>query len=191
MQNISKRSFEITFPFCILSSPDSFSSLIFVVVVVIVVLFWFVCLFVFVLFFSVTGHLLGFISVGNVRKHSGNALRILGLDGWKGRWAVEFSGQHCKVFCHFPCLLHWIVLFLIWFERSLPSAQVRWWRCSPWLLKQKGCGSTWAVTGGLRVSRLGRKIMQDTYKVIRWGIHFLKSFSDIYSMIFKLISYII
>ena len=54
-------------------------------------------LFVFVLFFSVTGHLIGFTSVGNIRKHSGNALRILGLDGWKGRWAVEFSGRHYKV----------------------------------------------------------------------------------------------
>lgn len=162
----------------------SFSSLL-VVVVVIVVLFWFVCL-----LFSVTGHLVGFISVGNVRKHSGNTLRILRLDGWKDRWAVEFSGRHCKAFCRFPCLLHWIVLFLIWFERSLPSAQVRWWRCCPWPLKQNGCGSTWAVTCGLRVNQLDRKIMQDTYKVIRWGIQFLKSFSDIYSMIFKLISYI-
>ena len=161
----------------------SFSSLV-VVVVVIVVLFWFDLF----LFFFVTGHLVGFISEGNVRKHSGNALRILGLDGWKGRWAVEFSGQ--QRFLRFPCLLLWIVLFLVWFERSLPSAQVRWWRCCPWLLKQKGCGSTWAVTGGLRVNQLGRKIMQDTYKVIRWGIHFLKSLSDIYNMIFKLISYI-
>ena len=132
----------------------SFSALV-VVVVVIVVLFWFVCL-----FFSVTGHLVGFISVGNVRKHSGNTLRILGLDGWKGRWVVKFSGRHCKAFCRFPCFLIWIVLFLILFERSLPSAQVRWWRCCPWLLKQKGCGSTWL--GSYRWF-MGQSVRQKNY----------------------------
>ena len=58
-------------------------------------------------FFSLTGHLVGFILVGNVFR---KAFRILGLGERKGRWVVDrsgtrftwqFSGQCYMVFCLF------------------------------------------------------------------------------------------
>ena len=65
--------------------------------------FHFSCL----IFFSLAGHLVGFILVGRV---FGKAFRILGLGERKGRWAIEqdfscrFSGQSYMVFCLFlPC----------------------------------------------------------------------------------------
>ena len=52
-------------------------------------------------FFSLAGHLVGFILVGNVFR---KALRILGLDERKGRWVVEqdFHGNfQANVTCLF------------------------------------------------------------------------------------------
>ena len=78
-------------------------------------------------FFSLAGHLVGFILVGRVFR---KAFRILGLDERKGRWVLEqdfswkFSGQCYMVFCLFSCVLDWIMLILVWFERTLHSLKV-------------------------------------------------------------------
>ena len=82
-----------------------------------------------------TGHLVGFILVGNVL---GKTFRILGLNERKGRWVVEqdfhgnFRGNVTWFF--FSSVLDWIVFILVWFERSFPSAQVRG-QSYPWILK--------------------------------------------------------
>ena len=75
-------------------------------------------------FFLLLSILLGFIMVGNVFR---KACRILGLDE---RWVVEqdFHGNF-KVnitwfFAFFSGVFDWIVFTLVWFERSLHSAQV-------------------------------------------------------------------
>ena len=58
------------------------------------------------------------------------AFRILGLDERKGRWVVEqdfhgnFQVNVTCFFAFFSGVLDWIVLILVWFERSLHSAQV-------------------------------------------------------------------
>ena len=65
----------------------------------------------------------------------GKLNRILGIDERKGRWVVVG-------------LLDWIVLILVWFERSLPPAQVSWQSC-PWplkLMKSQAVGETWIPT---------------------------------------------
>ena len=79
-------------------------------------------------FFSLAGHLVGLIFVGKVFR---NALRMLELSERKGRWvAVEqdFQGNFqvniTWFFAFFSCVLDWIVLILVWFERSLHFAQV-------------------------------------------------------------------
>ena len=91
--------------------------------------FCFSCL----ILFSFGGHLAGFILVGKV---FGKASRILVLDERKGSWAVkqdvEIFGSMLHAF--FSGLRKWIVLILIWFERSLHSAQVSGQSC-PWPLK--------------------------------------------------------
>ena len=73
-------------------------------------------------FFSLAVHLVGFILVGRVFR---KGFRIR----WKERWAME---QDFHSF--FSGVLDWIVLILVWFVRSLHSAQVsrQSW---PWLLK--------------------------------------------------------
>jgi len=88
-------------------------------------------------FFSFAGHLVGFILVGKVFR---KAFWILELDERKSRWVVgqAFHGV-CQVnvtwfFAFFSHVLHWIVFILIWFERSLQSAQVSRQSC-PWPLK--------------------------------------------------------
>ena len=90
------------------------------------------------LFFPpLTGHLVGFILVGN---GLGKTFRILGLNERKGRWVVEqdfhgnFRGNVTWFFAFFSGVLDWIVLILVWFERSFPSAQVRG-QSYPWILK--------------------------------------------------------
>ena len=104
-------------------------------------------------FFSLAGHLVGFILVGNVFK---KAFRILGLGERKGRWAVEqgFLGNfqvNVTWFLAFFCgVLDWIVLILVCFERSLHSAQVSGQSC-PWPLKLmtwQTVERTWICTGG-------------------------------------------
>ena len=78
-------------------------------------------------FFSLAGHLVGFISVGRVFR---KAFSILGLGVRKGRWAMEqdFHGDLqvnlTWFFAIFSSVLNLIVLILVWFERSLYSAQV-------------------------------------------------------------------
>ena len=78
-------------------------------------------------FFSFAGHLVDFILVGKVFR---KAFRILGLDERKGRWVVEqdfhgnFQVHVTWFFASFSGVLDWIVLILVWFERSLHSAQV-------------------------------------------------------------------
>ena len=78
-------------------------------------------------FFSLAGHLVGFILVGRVFR---KAFRILGLGERKGRWAMEqdfhgdFQVNVTWFFASFSGVLDWIVLTLVWFERSLHSAQI-------------------------------------------------------------------
>ena len=107
-------------------------------------------------FFSLAGHLVGLILVGRVFR---KAFRILGLGERKGRWAMEqdfhgdFQVNVTWFFASFSGVLDWIVLILVWFERSLYSAQVSRQSC-PWPLKLmtsqavEGHGSAWVVTGG-------------------------------------------
>ena len=78
-------------------------------------------------FFSFAGHLVGFILVGNVFR---KAFRILEFDERKGRCVVgqDFLGNFqvnvTWFVAFFSGVLDWIVLILVWFERSLHSAQV-------------------------------------------------------------------
>ena len=89
------------------------------------------------IFFSLAGHLVGFILVGRVFR---KAFRILGLGERKGRWVMEqdFHGDFQVLvtwfFASFSGVLDWIVLILVWFERSLHSAHVSGQSC-PWPLK--------------------------------------------------------
>ena len=105
------------------------------------------------IFFSLAGHLVGFILVGRVFR---KAFRILGLGERKGRWVMEqdFHGDFQVLvtwfFASFSGVLDWIVLILVWFERSLHSAQVSEESC-PWPLKlmtSQRVERTWIRTGG-------------------------------------------
>ena len=84
-------------------------------------------------FFSFTEHLEGFILVGKVL---GKAFTILGLDERKARWVVKqdfhdnFWVNVTWFFAFFSGVLYWIVLILVWFERSLLPAQIRGQCCS-------------------------------------------------------------
>ena len=84
-------------------------------------------------FFFLAGHLVGFILVERVFR---KACRILGLGERKGRWAMEqdFQVNVTWFFASFFGALDWNVLILVWFERSLYSAQVSGKSC-PWPLK--------------------------------------------------------
>ena len=84
------------------------------------------------------------------------AFRILGLGQRKGRWAMEqdfhgdFQVNVTWFFASFSHVLDWIVLILVWFERSLHSAQVSGQSC-PWPLKlmtSQRVERTWIRTGG-------------------------------------------
>ena len=104
-------------------------------------------------FFFLAWHLVGFILVGRgFRK----AFRILGLGERKGRWAMEqdFHGDLqvnlAWFFAFFSGVLDWIVLILVWFERSLHSAQGSGQSC-PWPLKlmtSQAVERTWVCSGG-------------------------------------------
>jgi len=103
-------------------------------------------------FFSLAGHLVDFILVGKVFKR---AFRILGLDERKGRWVVEqdfhgnFQVNVTWFFAFFSGVLDWIVPILVWFERSLHSAQVSG-QSNPWqskLMKSQLVERTWICTG--------------------------------------------
>ena len=102
--------------------------------------------------FSLAGHLVGFILVGRVFR----TFRILGLGERKGRWAMEqdfhgdFQVNVIWFFAFFSGVLYWIVLILVWFERSLHSAQVSG-QSRPWPLKlmtSQAVERTWIRTDG-------------------------------------------
>ena len=104
-------------------------------------------------FFSLAGHLVGFILVGRVFR---KAFRILGLGERKGRWAMQqdfhadFQVNVTWFFASFSGVLDWIVLILVWFARSLHSAQVSEESC-PWPLKlmtSQRVERTWIRMGG-------------------------------------------
>ena len=63
------------------------------------------------------------------------AFRILALDERKGRWAVEkdfhaiFQVNVLWFFAFFSSVLDRIVLILVWFKRSFPSANVSGQSC--------------------------------------------------------------
>ena len=105
------------------------------------------------IFFSLAGHLVGFNLVGRVFR---KAFRIIGLGESKRRWAMEqdfhgdFQVNVTWFFASFSGVLDWIVLILVWFERSLHSTQVTEERC-PWTLKlmtSQRVERTWIRTGG-------------------------------------------
>ena len=104
------------------------------------------------IFFSLTGDLVGFILVGRVFR---KAFRNLGLGERKGRWAMEqdfhgdFQVNFMWFFTSFSSVFDWIVLILVWFERSLHSTQVE--ESCPWPLKlmmSQRVEGTWIRTGG-------------------------------------------
>ena len=109
-------------------------------------------------FFSFVAYLVGFILVGKVFT---KALRILRLDERKGRWVIEqdFHGNFrvnvTWFFAFFSSVLDWIVLILVWFERSLHSPHVSRQSC-PRLLKlmtSQVVERTWICTGSYRQLR--------------------------------------
>ena len=123
----------LTFPFCFLSSP----------------------LFSLFLphFFSFAGQLGVCYFVG---KDFRQAFRILELHDRKGRWVVEqdvhgnFQVNVTWFFAFFLGALDWIVLIVVWFERSLHSAQVSGQSC-PWpltLISIQAVEGTCIRTGG-------------------------------------------
>ena len=112
----------------------------------------------FLIFFSLAGHLVGFILVGKVFR---KAFRILGLDERKGMWVVEqnFHGNFqlnvTWFFAFFPGVLDLIVPILVWLERSRKSAIVSGQSCL-WLLKlmmSQAVERTWIPMGSYRQLR--------------------------------------
>ena len=84
------------------------------------------------------------------------AFRILELHERKGRWVVEqdvhgnFQVYVTWFFAFFLGALDWIVLIVVWFERSLQSAQVSGQSC-PWpltLISIQAVEGTCIRTGG-------------------------------------------
>ena len=113
----------------------------------------------YLIFSPLAGHLVGFILVGKV-------LGILGLNERKDRWVVEqdfqgnFRGTVTWFFAFFSGVRDWIVLILVWFERSFPSAQVSG-QSYPWFLKlmtSQAVERTRFCTGGY--SRLRRECVK-------------------------------
>ena len=114
------------------------------------------------------------------------AFRILELDERKGRWVVEqdFHGNfHVDVtffLVFFSGVLDWIVLILLWFERSLHSAQVSRQSC-PWPLKlmmSQAVEGTWICAGGYRWLK-GKWVKQRCFWAmhikLKWGVFFLNT----------------
>ena len=143
--------------------------------------FCFSCL----IFFSLAGHLVGFILVGIVFR---KAFRIIGLGERKGRWVMEqdFHGDVWVsvtwFFASFSGVLDWIVLILVWFERSLHSAQVSEESC-PWPLKlmtSRRVDRTWIRTGSY--GRFRGKWVNEVVVVVKkcWLGNFFCNFLRIY-----------
>ena len=114
------------------------------------------------------------------------AFRILELDERKGRWVVEqdFHGNFqvdVTFFCvFFSGVLDWIVLILLWFERSLHSAQVSGQSC-PWPLKlmmSQAVEGKWICAGGYRWLK-GKWVKQRCFWAmqikLKWGVFFLNT----------------
>ena len=69
---------------------------------------------------------------------------------WNKIFMEIFRSMLHGFFASFSGVLDWIVLILVWFERSLHSAQVSWQSC-PWPLKlmtSQRVERTWICTGG-------------------------------------------
>ena len=96
---------------------------------------------------------LHYILVGRVFR---KAFRILGLGERKGRWAMQqdfhrdFQVNVTWFFASFSGVLDWIVLILVWFERSLHSTQVSEESCPRplKLMTSQRVERTWIRTGG-------------------------------------------
>ena len=136
-------------------------------------------------FFSLAGHLVGFILVGIVFR---KAFRIIGLGERKGRWVMEqdFHGDVWVsvtwFFASFSGVLDWVVLILVWFERSLHSAQVSEESC-PWPLKlmtSRRVDRTWIRTGSY--GRFRGKWVNEVVVVVKkcWLGNFFCNFLRIY-----------
>ena len=104
-------------------------------------------------FFSFAGQLGVSYFVG---KDFRQAFRILELHDRKGSWVVEqdvhgnFQVNVTWFFAFFLGALAWIVLMVVWFERSLQSVHVSGQSC-PWPLKlmtSQGVEGTWIRKGG-------------------------------------------
>ena len=134
-------------------------------------------------FFSFAGHLVGLILMGKVVR---KAFRILELDERKGRWVVEqdfhgnFQVDVTFFLVFFSGVLDWIVLILLWFERSLHSAQVSGQSC-PWPLKlmmSQAVEGTWICAGGYRWLK-GKWVKQRCFWAmhikLKWGVFFLNT----------------
>ena len=94
-------------------------------------------------FFYFAGHCLGFILVGKVFR---KAFVILVEQDFHGNFQVNVTW----LFAFFSGVLDWIVLILVWFKRSLHSAQVSGQIC-PWpleLMTSQVVEGTWICTGG-------------------------------------------
>ena len=130
------------------------------------------------IFFSLAGHLVGFILVGRVFR---KVFRILGLGERKGRWVMEqdFHGDFQVLvtwfFASFSGVLDWIVLILVWFERSLHSAHVCEESC-PWPLKlmtSQRVERTWIRAGGygrFRGEWVNRPVLTGLFNLVYWPI---------------------
>ena len=102
---------------------------------------------------SLAGHLVGFIFMGKVFR---NTFRMLELDERKGRWVVEqdfhgnFQVNVTWFFASFSRVLDWIVLILVWFERSLHSTPVSGHKLSMTVKTDDvtSSRSTWTSMGG-------------------------------------------
>ena len=130
-------------------------------------------------FFCLAGHLVGFILV---ERDFRKAFRILGLGERKGSWAMEqdihgdFQVNVTWFFAFFSCVLDWVVLILIWFERSLHSARVGGQSC-PWLwelMTSQVVERTWIRTGGYGWVR-GEWVNFEKGKSSQWKFSFTHS----------------
>ena len=96
------------------------------------------------IFFSLAGHFVGFVLVGRFFR---KAFRILAMEqDFHGDFQVNIT----RFFAFFSSVLDWIVLILVWFQRSLHSAQVSRQSC-PWPLKlmtSQRVERTWIRTCG-------------------------------------------
>ena len=134
--------------------------------------------------------------VGNV---FGKAFRILGLDERKRKWVLveqDFHGNFqvnvTWFFAFFASVLDWIVLILVWFERSLHPAHVSGQSC-PWLFKlmmsqavkrTRICMDSFVSFSGKRVKHL-RICCKMRWKTHRHNQGTNKALTDTSNLFFK------